>query len=390
MALIGTTHQLPFPMYHLYRRTHRLWILLLASSKGCYKLFMAQRENKFSVCITHLLSYCSDFLRNRRNVLHARLTYFMWESTRSLDDPINVLFTMARDGICRIWSPLILLQPESMSICAIIDPNQWLVSQQQSITQYPIHALDGMEFAMAVEYAASKTVDKNNDANSIRLRKLKEIVRDTSDLFFQIQGDGSMVIWGVQVCSVKENACALGLHSFISFSPLPFVFYGNRISAKYLSGCQKFSLCCAFLRLSLPWKRLSSCETSLLITTLPWREQEVRAQESFLRGWYLLRPFSVAPLYLLPLLSNVGIPADVVIVGQSHEGRVSCFSVNMMELFDSANTLAGLSLRQSWTGQQSRIKAIVKDHRQLCFTSVGDLGDISLWKLKTPRVSNIS
>ena len=82
----------------------------------------------------------------------------------------------------------------------------------------------------------------------------------------------------------------------------------------------------------------------------------------------------------------IGSPADVVIVGQSHEGRVSCFSVNMMELFDNGSSLAGLSLRQSWTGQQSRIKAIVKDHRQLCFTSLGDLGDISLWKLKTPRV----
>ncbi|KAG0089757.1 regulator of (H+)-ATPase in vacuolar membrane, partial [Podila epicladia] len=92
-----------------------------------------------------------------------------------------------------------MAKPESMSICAIIDPNQWLVSQQQSSnTQYPIHALDGMEFAMAVEYAASKTVDKNNDANSIRLRKLKDLVRDTSDLFFQIQGDGSMIIWGIQ------------------------------------------------------------------------------------------------------------------------------------------------------------------------------------------------
>ncbi|KAG0365800.1 regulator of (H+)-ATPase in vacuolar membrane, partial [Gamsiella multidivaricata] len=55
-----------------------------------------------------------------------------------------------------------------------------------------------MEFAMAVEYAASKTVEKNNDANSIRLRKLKELVRDTSDLFFQVQDDGSMIIWGVQ------------------------------------------------------------------------------------------------------------------------------------------------------------------------------------------------
>lgn len=207
----------------------------------------------------------------------------MWESTRSLDDPINVLFTMARDGICRIWSPLILLQPESMSICAIIDPNQWLVSQQQSITQYPIHALDGMEFAMAVEYAASKTVDKNNDANSIRLRKLKEIVRDTSDLFFQIQGDGSMVIWGVQVCFANENAGTLN-YIVVYHSHLCHSFSYGRISAKYLSGCQKFSLCCASLRLSLPWKHLFSCETSLLITTLPWQDQEVRSQESSLRG----------------------------------------------------------------------------------------------------------
>ncbi|KAF9136164.1 regulator of (H+)-ATPase in vacuolar membrane [Mortierella sp. 14UC] len=260
---------------------------------------------------------------------HARaVTNFSWRkektSSGSLDDPINVLFTMARDGICRIWSPLILLQPESMSICAIIDPNQWLVSQQQSITQYPIHALDGMEFAMAVEYAASKTVDKNNDANSIRLRKLKEIVRDTSDLFFQIQGDGSMAIWGVQNLGKVPQR-------------LPKVLIVLRIS-----------------------QAVTPLETPF-----------------FMRN--------IIAYHDTALARSRGVPADVVIVGQSHEGRVSCFSVNMMELFDSANTLAGLGLRQSWTGQQSRIKAIVKDHRQLCFTSVGDLGDISLWKLKTPR-----
>ncbi|KAF9908205.1 regulator of (H+)-ATPase in vacuolar membrane [Linnemannia zychae] len=257
------------------------------------------------------------------------VTNFSWRkekaSSGSLDDPINVLFTMARDGICRIWSPLILLQPESMSICAIIDPNQWLVSQQQSITQYPIHALDGMEFAMAVEYAASKNVDKNNDANSIRLRKLKEIVRDTSDLFFQIQGDGSMVIWGVQNLGKVPQR-------------LPKVLIVLRIS-----------------------QAVTPLETPFFMRNIIAYHDTALARS---RGL---------------------VPADVVIVGQSHEGRVSCFSVNMMELFDSANTLAGLSLRQSWTGQQSRIKAIVKDHRQLCFTSVGDLGDISLWKLKTPR-----
>ncbi|KAF9182064.1 regulator of (H+)-ATPase in vacuolar membrane [Haplosporangium sp. Z 11] len=242
----------------------------------------------------------------------------------SSDTPINVLFTMARDGICRIWSPLILDQPESMTIRAIIDPNQWLVSQQQSITQYPIHALDGMEFAMAVEYAASKNVIKNNDATSIRLRKLKELVRDTSDLFFQIQGDGSMAIWGVQNLGQVPQR-------------LPRVLLVLRIS-----------------------QAVTPLETMF-----------------FMRN--------IIAYHDTALTKSRGTPADVVIIGHSFEGRVSCFSVNMMELFDSSNTLAGLSLRQSWTGQQSRIKAIVKDHRQLCFTSLGDLGDISLWKLKTPR-----
>ncbi|KAF9963358.1 regulator of (H+)-ATPase in vacuolar membrane [Modicella reniformis] len=212
-----------------------------------------------------------------------------------------------------------------MSMCAIIDPNQWLVSQsQQSTTQYPIHALDGMEFAMAVEYAASKTVDKNNDANSIRLRRLQEIVRDTSDLFFQIQGDGSMIIWGVQNLGQTPQR-------------MPRVLLVLRIS-----------------------QAVTPLEASFFMK-------------------------NIITYHDTTLARSRGSPADVVIVGQTHGGRVSCFCVNMMELFDSGNTLAGLSLRQSWTGQQSRIKDIVKDHRQLCFTSLGDLGDISLWRLKTPR-----
>ncbi|KAF9106062.1 hypothetical protein BGX29_010629 [Mortierella sp. GBA35] len=202
------------------------------------KLFASMAKNDRLVKIWHQhkgehIDFGFFYLPHPRAV-----TNFSWRkektSSTSLDDPINVLFTMARDGICRIWSPLILLQPESMSICAIIDPNQWLVSQQQSITQYPIHALDGMEFAMAVEYAASKTVDKNNDANSIRLRKLKEIVRDTSDLFFQIQGDGSMIIWGVQnLGKVPQRLprVLLVLRISQSVTPLETAFFMRNIIA---------------------------------------------------------------------------------------------------------------------------------------------------------------
>ncbi|KAI7828679.1 RAVE protein 1 C terminal-domain-containing protein [Gamsiella multidivaricata] len=292
------------------------------------KLFASMAKNDRLIKIWHQLPD-EDLNFGFLYLPHPRaVTNFSWrkEKTNSTspDSPINVLFTMARDGICRIWSPLILLQPESMSICAIIDPNQWLVSQQQSAIQYPIHALDGMEFAMAVEYAASKTVEKNNDANSIRLRKLKELVRDTSDLFFQVQDDGSMIIWGVQNLGQVPQR-------------LPRVLLVLRIS-----------------------QAVSSQETSF-----------------FMRN--------IIAYHDTALARSRGSPADVIIVGQSYEGRVSCFSINMMELFDNGNTLAGLSLRQSWTGQQSRITAIVKDHRQLCFISLGDLGDISLWKLKTPR-----
>ncbi|KAF9114391.1 regulator of (H+)-ATPase in vacuolar membrane [Mortierella sp. AM989] len=295
------------------------------------KLFasMAKNDRLIKVWRQHTeeaADFVFFYLPHPRAVLN-----FSWRkekaSSTSSDSSINVLFSMARDGICRIWSPLILLQPESMSICAIIDPNQWLVSQHQTTAQCPIHALDGMEFAMAVEYAASKTVDKNNDANSIRLRKLKELVRDTSDLFFQIQSDGSMIIWGVQNLGQIPQR-------------LPRVLLVLRIS-----------------------QAVNPLEAAFFMRNIIAYHDTASARSR-------------------------GSQAEVVIVGQSHEGRVSCFSVNMMELFDNGNTLAGLSLRQSWTGQQSRIKAIVKDHRQLCFTSFGDLGDISLWKLKTPRFAH--
>ncbi|KAI8350525.1 RAVE protein 1 C terminal-domain-containing protein [Mortierella sp. GBAus27b] len=290
------------------------------------KLFASMAKNDRLVKVWHqhaegTMEFGFTYLPHPRAVSN-----FSWrkEKTNSTSPvPINVLFTMARDGVCRIWSPLILHQPASMSMCAVIDPNQWLVSQHQS-TQHPIHALDGMEFAMAVEHAASKTVDRSNDPNSIRLRRLQEIVRDTSDLFFQIQGDGSMIIWGVQnLGQVPQRLPRVLLVLRISqaVNPLESAFFKKNIIAYH--------------------------DTTL-----------ARSRGSL---------------------------ADVAIVGQSHEGRVSCFSVNMMELFDGGNNFAGLGLRQSWTGQQSRIKAIVKDHRQLCFTSLGDLGDISLWKLKTPR-----
>lgn len=127
---------------------------------------------------------------------------------------------------------------------------------------------------MAVEYAASKTVDKNNDSSSIRLRKLKELVRDTSDLFFQIQGDGSMIIWGIQVHNTNFTLYipASSSKSLLTIHTLSNIF---RTWAKTPNGFLVFSWFSEYLSPSLHWNPLSSCETLLHTMTQPWRDQEV-------------------------------------------------------------------------------------------------------------------
>src|SRR4051812_34190474 len=117
---------------------------------------------------------------------------------------------MARDGICRLWSSTDPTESHMLYMCAVVDPNQSLVTSQspedQSIPNHPdffspIHCIDNEELTNAVRLA----VDVQNDSGkqdqmvNVRLRRLKEMLRDTPDLLLQVQRDGSLIIWGVQV-----------------------------------------------------------------------------------------------------------------------------------------------------------------------------------------------
>ncbi|KAL1924188.1 uncharacterized protein VTP21DRAFT_7223 [Calcarisporiella thermophila] len=140
---------------------------------------------------------------------------FEWRKSEKDSDPI--LFTMSTDGICRIWSPTNPTTPHAFQLSAIIDPNQFLVTSQSHSTSssnsptpatfpenpilsshyLPIHWIPASELLDAISYAS---VGKDPDlvANNPQLKRLKDLSSETPDLFFQIQTDGSLAIWGIQ------------------------------------------------------------------------------------------------------------------------------------------------------------------------------------------------
>lgn len=122
---------------------------------------------------------------------------------------------MARDGIGRFWSPTSLEHPQQLYMCAVIDSNQSLVTSETNKTAHelihpdsqdedhqvednfsPIHYIGCDELASAV-YAKFKSYSKQ-DRFDQRVERIRDRVRDTPDLLFRIQSDGSLTFWGVQ------------------------------------------------------------------------------------------------------------------------------------------------------------------------------------------------
>ncbi|KAI8095297.1 hypothetical protein BDF21DRAFT_3738 [Thamnidium elegans] len=129
---------------------------------------------------------------------------------------------MARDGIGRFWSPINLDQSHILYMCAVIDSNQSLVTSEPTEEQAhivhnvagtvmgdesleeeddddysPIHYIGCDELSNAV-HAQFKSHSKHERFDQ-RLERIRDRVRDTPDLLFRIQSDGSLTFWGVQV-----------------------------------------------------------------------------------------------------------------------------------------------------------------------------------------------
>lgn len=132
----------------------------------------------------------------------AQVTHFVWRVSSCTKEDDCTLFTMARDGIGRFWSPVSLDKPHILYMCAVIDSNQSLVTSENDDLENkedfsPIHYIGCDELLNAI-HAQFKSHSRH-DRFDQRLERIRDRVKDTPDLLFRIQADGSLTLWGVQV-----------------------------------------------------------------------------------------------------------------------------------------------------------------------------------------------
>ncbi|KAI8370277.1 hypothetical protein BD560DRAFT_305388, partial [Blakeslea trispora] len=91
-------------------------------------------------------------------------------------------------------------------MCAVIDSNQSLVTSEQEQTDRdhmnedsdfsPIHYIgcDELSSAVNIQFRSHSKHERFDQ----RVERIRDRVRDTPDLLFRIQADGSLTLWGVQ------------------------------------------------------------------------------------------------------------------------------------------------------------------------------------------------
>ncbi|KAJ3017210.1 regulator of (H+)-ATPase in vacuolar membrane [Thoreauomyces humboldtii] len=120
----------------------------------------------------------------------------------------NVLMTVSQGSVARLWCLVEPIQPYRFYLGAVIDPADIPAIDDNSTSDRrsgAVHWLAGEEIQNAIsqreieELRFSKGRSKRKPGSTLlRTRKLKEALKDYSDVLFHVQDDGSMVLWGVQ------------------------------------------------------------------------------------------------------------------------------------------------------------------------------------------------
>lgn len=170
------------------------------------------------------------------------VTHFVWRTLLPNEKEKDcTLFTMARDGIGRFWTPIDLEKPETLYLCAVIDSNQSLVTsepteevvrashdiadtvmgsdsskqeeeEEEQEEFSPIHYIGCDELVSAV-HAQFKSHSKHQEKFDQRLERIRDRIKDTPDILFRIQADGSLTFWGVQVSLSLMQVVKVNYHS---------------------------------------------------------------------------------------------------------------------------------------------------------------------------------
>lgn len=79
-------------------------------------------------------------------------------------------------------------------------------------------------------------------------------------------------------------------------------------------------------------------------------------------------------------------PVEMFLLAQGPHGQLSCYTINLIDFFDSTRFASQLYLRYSWLGHQSSIIDIKRyQHSNYLLTkSVDD--SISIWRYEKPKV----
>ncbi|KAG2218969.1 hypothetical protein INT45_008393 [Circinella minor] len=254
--------------------------------------------------------------------------------------PACTLFTMARDGIGRFWRPIDSEKPQLLHMSAVIDSNQSLVTEETSSSTENIHSChtfhkkeeeeeedddfapihyiscDELKSSLYAQLRCHSRHDKLDHA----LEKMRDLIRDTPDLLFRIQADGSLTFWGVQHLNVLPRR-------------VPRVFVVLRVAQ------------------------------AVNTDDIPY----------FLNAVHVLHDYA-------HVQSSSSIkPAELSLVARNKRGQLRCYGLNLVDFLDSTVFAPRLYVKYSWLGHRHTIRTIHQvANNRLC--TIGIDGEINVWK----------
>ncbi|KAI8085118.1 RAVE protein 1 C terminal-domain-containing protein [Halteromyces radiatus] len=316
--------------------------------------------------IESTLTYDFIYLNHPRDV-----TYFAWRHLPAESGSSDcTLYTMCRDGVGRFWSPTDINLPHRLYMCAVIDPSQSLVTADSSASICSSSHNSMMTTSTSDDYSTNSSNNDNNthhmeefspihyiDCDELRnaikvyeirqanahhrhhqhhhysldqqLEKVKNLIRDTPDLLFRLQPDGSIIFWGVQY-----------LNSWPRRIPKTFVI----------------------LRI----------------------DQAVDPKDG---AFFLNKVHIVHDLSHIQSLSTIK-PVELSIVAKNSHGEIRCYGLNLVDFLDSTSFEPRLRLKYSWAGHQQPITNIIQTQGNR-FCTISTDGQINLWNYGLYQTSGL-
>ncbi len=255
---------------------------------------------------------------------------------RTVED--NILLTMARDNVCRLWSQASFDTPSHYYMSCLIDVAQTPASLEvESPGMAAIHWMDQREVTSAVDERvkmdegdsmALRKRRKIMGDDSAKIKRLKDVIRDNPDMLIQIQRDGSVIVWGIQHLNSNPKR-------------VPRVMVIMKIKE----------------------------------ALLPKDYEYFRDTPHIFHNTSSMRQ------------SSVFLPSELVFLAHDKNGVINCYLQNLDEFFVIPRDTSHLRLVRSFAGGDSAIKKFVTHPTMNFCATLGVAGDVVVWKVSSPNIN---